>query len=308
MFLIRERFLICVIIALLFSTTISCRSSGVSDKEIKLSNTHFLLGSDYLDKKQPFAAKRELLQAISYNPENQEAQQLLGLIFFMEGTHKLNQIEREDCLQGALAAEQQVEADKDFHHAEEYFNRAVAIAQKEQQIDSDSLNNLANISLHFKKYDQTISLCQRGLENMIYSQRQFLLGTMGWAYYLKGDKQAAGRELRQSVFHEPKFCLGRYRLAKLYYEQGNLEKSLEQLKEVIKDKACPIPEAHELMGVLLVRQGKEREKAYKHFVQCVSMAPRSCVAKQCQRLARDIGSSEERVEEDESQSSGDAGE
>jgi Tfp pilus assembly protein PilF len=251
----------------------------------QLSNTHYLLGDDLLRKRQPDAAKRELLRAIELDPDNKDAHQLLGMIFFLEGVHKLNLAEREQCLRGVALQEQQREANNEFRRGEGYLRTALGLSEKEKKVDSDVLNTLANIALHFKRYDEAIALCRRALQNILYAQRQFALGTMGWAYLQKGDRQSAARELRQSVFQEPKFCVGRYRLAKVYYEERAYGKAVEELKQVVDDKSCPIQEAHQLLGLALLKQ-RDPAQARQQFEQCDKLNPMSCVSEECRRYAK----------------------
>jgi type IV pilus assembly protein PilF len=251
----------------------------------KLSQAHFMLGEDMVRRKDPEGAKRELIKAVELDPDNHDAQNLLGVIFFLEGVQKLNILDREQCLKGLAADEQMKEANKEFKRAEEYFKATVAISEKENRIDSEALNYLANIALHFKRYDEAIARCKRALENILFTQRQAALGTLGWAYFQKGDKVGAARELRQAVFAEPKFCLGRYRLAKVYYETAEYGKASEELKKVIEDKACPIQEAFELLGLTLMKL-HDTEQARAQFEKCDTLNPRSCVSEECRRYAK----------------------
>ena len=244
-----------------------------------------MLGEDLVRRKDPEGAKRELIQAVQLDPENRDAHSLLGVIFFMEGVQKVNILDREQCLRGVAAEEQLREANKEFRRAEDYFRTTLALSEKESRVDSDVLNYLANVALHFKRYDEAVSLCKRALENILFTQRQTALGTLGWAYFLKGDRVSAARELRQSVFQEPRFCLGRYRLAKVYYEDKAYEKASEELRKVVEDKACPIQEAHELLGLTFLKL-HEPEQARTQLEKCSDLNPRSCISEECRRYAK----------------------
>jgi tetratricopeptide (TPR) repeat protein len=259
--------------------------SGAAQSDPELSRTHYLLGADYLKKKLPNAAKRELLQAVELDPENDQAHKLLGVVFFMEGVHKVNLLERTQCLHGTAAEEQRQAANKEFRRAEGHLKRAVALAKKEKRTDSEGLNYLANVALHFKRYDQAIALANEALENILYGARHLSLATLGWAYYNAGKLDDAARELRQAVFHEPRFCLGRYRLARVYYAQEEYDKAIAELTRIADAKSCPIQEAHQLLGLALMKT-KKRDEARDHFDSCVSMNPNSCVSEECRRYAK----------------------
>jgi len=253
----------------------------------KLANTHYLIGADYIRKKMPQAAKSELMQAVKLDPDNSDAHYLLGVIFFMEGMNKINLLERVQCLSGIAAQEQRQEANKEFRRCEKQLLEVVRLAERERKERSDALNYLANVSLHFKRYEESISRAKKALTNILYVPRHLSLGTLGWAYYQRGDLVGAARELRQSIFHEPRFCVGRYRLAQVYYDQKNYDKALEEVKQVTEDKACPIQEAHELMGLTLIKK-KELEGARAAFDSCVKLNPKSCISEKCRRYAKRI--------------------
>jgi Tfp pilus assembly protein PilF len=271
-----------VVLALLLP---ACNHTEGVKRKPELSHTHYLIGEDLVRKKQPDGARRELLKSIELDPENREAHELLGMIFFLEGVHKMNLLEQEQCLRGVAAEEQHREANKEFRRAEEYLRIAVKLGEKEKRVESDVLNTLGNIALHFKRYDDAIAYCQKALDNILYTQRQFALGTLGWAYHQKGDRQSAARELRQAIFQEPKFCVGRYRLAKVYFDDKALDKAIEELKKVVEDAACPIQEAHQLLGLCLMKRG-ETEAARVQFEKCQRMNPKSCVSQECQRYSK----------------------
>ncbi len=254
-------------------------------KEIKLSHTHYLMGADLLQKKSPDGAKRELLKALKLHHENKDANHLLGVIFFMEGLQKINYMERDQCLVGVIAEEQRKEANKDFYRSEKYLKIAVSLAAKENIIASEGLNYLANVAIHFNRYDDAIAYSKKALENIVYSSRQLLLGTLGWAYFKKGDFTSAAREFRQAIFQQPKFCIGRYRLAKVYFENKEYDKVIEELTKFIDDKACPIQEAPQLLGLAYMKK-KDRKKALAQFERCRQMNLKSCISKECSNYAK----------------------
>jgi type IV pilus assembly protein PilF len=128
-------------------------------------------------------------------------------------------------------------------------------------------------------------LAQKALKNILYVPRYLALGTLGWAYYHKGDLSAAARELRQAVFQEPKFCVGRYRLAKVYYDQKRYDQAIRELEQVIGNQACPIQEAHQLLGLAYMKK-RDLEHAREQFGACVKLNPQSCISEECQRYAK----------------------
>lgn len=272
----------CVFLVLLLGG--GCPSATTRQNE-KLSRTHYLLGEDYVKKKMPNAAKRELLTSLKLDSENKDAQHLLGVIFFLEGLNKMNIMERERCLKGVAATEQLREANIEFRRCEAHFRASIKLDEGEKKIDSEGLNYLANVALHFKRYDEAIALAKQSLENILYASRDLGLATLGWAYFHKGDKVSAARELRQAIFHNPRSCVGRFRLAKVYHEQKEYDQAIEELKQVVEDKACPIQDAHHLLGLSYMKKRK-LELARVQFDMCVKLNPRSCLSEECRRFAK----------------------
>jgi hypothetical protein len=90
-------------------------------------------------------------------------------------------------------------------------------------------------------------------------------------------------ELRQAVLINPDYCVGRYRLSQVYLDYGLLEQAVEQARTVTDNDRCPIQDAHRILGVATMRLGLTTDAA-EAFSSCVSLAPRSCLAGDCERF------------------------
>lgn len=272
---------------MLLAAVLACDTEAVQ-RNAKLSRTHVLLGQDYLKRKNPQAATQELLKALELDPKNQEAHQLIGVLFFMEGVHSMNFIDRRQCLKGSAATEQRAVANEKFRAAEKHFKETVAIAKQEGKVDSEALNYLANIAIHFKRYKKAVAYTTRAIDNIMYANRHMALGVRGWAHAFAGEYRDAARDLRQALFHQERFCVGRYRLAKVYYEQKQYDKAIEELVRVVDDKSCAFQDPHHLLGLAYTKT-RQPEKAKFHFDRCVASNPRSCLSEECRRYAKLVG-------------------
>jgi len=179
-------------------------------------------------------------------------------------------------LKGESLALEKQDADAQFKKAETELRRAIALKQD----FSDARNNLAVVMLHFGRYDEAVQLEEKALANIVYREPFAAQGNLGQAYLLKGDYVRAAKALRQALFEQPKFCVGRYRLAKVYYEQQDWDHAAEEIEQVTSDTACPIQEACQLEGLVALRR-QQRDKASAMFTRCVDLAPRSCLASEC---------------------------
>jgi Tfp pilus assembly protein PilF len=241
------------------------------------SEQRFLLGADYYGKGMINQSLAELLHAIELNPNNYEAQNLLGLIFLRKGAEAEELTSRAQCLRGEVLALEKAAMEESFQKADKYFREAL----REKPDYSEASNNLAVVALHYGRYDEAISLEEKALSNIIYREPHTAQGNLGWAYLKKNDLVRAERALRQALFEQPKFCVGHFRLARVYYEEKELTRAEEELKQVIHEPTCPIQEAFYLAGLIALKK-QERAGAKEYFDRCVALAPKSCLAKECE--------------------------
>lgn len=255
--------------------------AGTPKREPDKSENRRLIGLDYFNKGLHRQALAELFEAVRLDSDNAEAHNLIGLVFLRQGVDALDLAEREQCLEGVAATEQREIADEKIQRAAGHFKEAV----RSKKGFSEALNNLAVTALHFKDYRSAVRYEDEALNNVLYRDLHVALGNRGWAFFQQGDAVRAARDLRQAVFHQAGFCLGRYRLAEVYYSRKEPALALTELDKVWADPACPIQEAYRLHGKILALQG-DREGARERFERCRKVGKGSCAARQCERDAR----------------------
>jgi Tfp pilus assembly protein PilF len=240
------------------------------------SEKRFLLGADYFNKNMIGPALEELTHALSMDPKNADAHNLVGLIWLRKGAEAEELATRAQCLKGEEMRLEKQEMDMQFKKAEASFKQALAIRAD----FSEALNSLAVVDLHFARYDEAVQHSEKALANIMYREPYYAKGNLGWAFMHKSDYARASKALREALFDQPSFCVGRYRLAKVYYEQKDYERAGEEIDKVTTDKACPLQEAFHLGGLVALRK-QDREKAGTLFQKCVALAPKGCLAKEC---------------------------
>jgi len=243
------------------------------------SEKRYLLGADYFAKGAVRPALAELLKAVELNPQNAEAHQLLGIVFLRQAVDTEEMMERAGCMKGEEARLSRTERDSYFKRAEEQFRLATTFRPQ----FSEAWNNLAVVQIQFRRWDDAIASTNKALSNMVYGEPWAAQGNLGWAYFHKGEHTKAAKELRTALYGNPKFCVGRYRLAKVLADQQDLDGALTELNRLSNDKACPIQEAYHLFGILALKRGgaEDRAQAAEAFRRCVELAPQSCLARQC---------------------------
>ncbi len=240
------------------------------------SDKRYLLAADYFEKRMLRPALEELQKTLDLNPQNPDAHNLAGLIHLSQAAESEQMIERATCVAGDEAKLERHEIDEHFRQAEEAFRRALQFKPD----FSDAWNNLAVVAIHFQRWDEAIAASEKALSNPLYRAPWAAQGNLGWAYLQKKEFARAAKELRTALFSNPQFCVGRYRLAKVYYDQQRWDQATEELDKVTSDKACPIQEAFLLDGLTSLRRN-DREHAQAMFRRCIELGPQSCLAKQC---------------------------
>jgi len=240
------------------------------------SDKRYLLGADYFHKGLVAPALEELVKAVELNPNNADALNLIGLVWLRRAADAEELATRAQCLKGEDAKLEKQEMDTQFKKAEESFKKALAARDNY----SEAWNSLAVVALHFGRYDEAIADTEKALSNIMYRDPFYAKGNLGWAWLQKRDFARASKALREALFDQPSFCVGRYRLAKVYYEQKDYPHAGEELDKVTGDKACPLQEAFHLNGMVALRL-QDRDKAGELFQKCVALAPKSCLALEC---------------------------
>jgi len=230
------------------------------------------------------AAVEELQKAIAADPQNADAYNLLGLVALKQAYDYEAQAETLSCLRGADAEVVRMEENRKLREAEGHFRKAVELRPE----FPEAWNSLAVVALLLRAWDEAIEGAEHALKDATYASPVYARANLGWAYFHKKDLQNAWKELYEAVSRAPGFCVGRYRLAKVYLERGEVNQALDAIDPVLADiKRCPIQEAF-LLGGLLYERRQDVGKARDLFRTCAEMSPRSCVAEECKRYLQMI--------------------
>jgi len=249
-------------------------------KDTDQSQIRFQLAADYFRNRRFEAALDELQRALELDGENADAYNLLGLISLQQGAEYVAQVETESCLTGDDAASVRRDASAKFREAEQKLRRATELRPQ----FSEAWNNLAVAALHLDRYDEAARAAGSALADVAYASPEIARANLGWAELKQRDLAAAWKDLHEAVARAPGFCVGRYRLAKVYVERAQYDQAVEELDAVTGNPACPIQEAF-LLGGLVHDRRRDRDGARALFGKCVAMAPRACVAGECKRYA-----------------------
>jgi Tfp pilus assembly protein PilF len=252
-------------------------------KDADQSQIRYQLAADYFRNRRTEAALEELQRALKLDPENAEAYNLLGLISLQQGAESVAQAETDACLKGTDAEAVRRDASARFKEAETQLRKATELRADY----SEAWNNLAVTALKLQNFDLAAAAARNALKNVTYTEPEVARANLGWALFQQKNVPGAWKELHDAVARAPGFCVGRYRLAKIYVERADYDRAAEQIDAVVTDARCPIQEAY-LLGGLVYQRRKETERAGELFSRCAEMAPRSCLAAECKRYSEMI--------------------
>lgn len=243
----------------------------------------YQLAADDFRAQRTEAAIEELRKALALDPENADAYNLLGLVSLSQGAEYVRQVETMACLRGADAESLRRDAVTKFKGAEEHLRKATALKSD----FSEAWNNLAVAALQLENYDEAITAAGNALKNATYGSPELARANLGWAQFHKKNLNDAWKSLHEAVARAPGFCVGRYRLAKVYAERDQYEEAAEEIDAVVGNVACPIQEAFLLAGLVHQHRG-DAAGATKLFDRCMAISSRACLAAECKRYTEMI--------------------
>jgi Tfp pilus assembly protein PilF len=238
----------------------------------------FQIAADSFRAHRTEAALAEIEQALALDPNNAEAYNLKGLVALSQGAELTREVEVLACMKGPDAEALRKDAGTKFRAAEGAFRRALALRPD----FPDAWNNLSVTMLQLEDFAKAAESAEHALQSLSYGEPEVARANLGWALYKRGDLAGAWKELHEAAVRSPGFCVGHYRLAKVYLERGAADEATEEVDAVVARPECPIQEAF-LLGGLLHHRRRDLAKAKELFSRCIGLAPRGCLAAECRR-------------------------
>ena len=267
-------------LVLAWTSLTACATNSGPKRDPDQSYVRYQLGVEYFQGRRIEAAIEELNKALAADPENADAHNMLGIIALRQGHDYIEQAESAACLSGRDGDSVRQDAQQRFREAEAHLRNAVKFRRE----FAAAWNNLSVAELALGDWDAAITAASEALKDSTYAEPEAARANLGWAYLQRRELQKAWKELHESVARAPKYCVGRYRLAKVFFERGDMEQASETIGPLLQDARCPIQDAV-LLGGLVAQKRGERQQAKTLFGKCSSMAPRSCIANQCRKFA-----------------------
>jgi Tfp pilus assembly protein PilF len=247
------------------------------ERDTAKSATRLDLAKDFLRKHQLEAAETETNRSLAFNPANDEAYLVRGLVHMIRAIDTQRTLEIEACLTGVDAEATQRDLDIALRKADEDFERATKLTPDygEGWANRGVVHNL------LENYEVAATYFARALENPIRLDSPGLTRAhLGWSYYHQNKLVEAAKELRQAVQFQPNMCVATYRLARVYFAREEWEKAAELFQTASDDPSCGSQEASLYLMKTRMQQGLV-DDARRARDACLKISPRSCIAVQC---------------------------
>jgi Tfp pilus assembly protein PilF len=251
------------------------------------SATRLDLAKDFLRKHELEAAETEANRALAFNPRNDEAFLVRGLVHVVQAIDVQRTLEIDQCLTGLDADATQRDLDSALKKADADFGHAVQVTPDYGEGWSNR-GIVRNLQEDYKTASEYFS---RALESpMRLVSPALTRAHLGWALFHQGKLIEAAKELRQAVQFQPNMCVATYRLARVYFARGEWEKAAELFQTASDDPSCGSQEASFYLMKTRMQQGLV-DDARRARDACLRISPRSCVASQCRADGGALGPS-----------------
>jgi tetratricopeptide (TPR) repeat protein len=255
------------------------------DRDVAKSATRLDLAKDFLRKHQLEAAETECNRALAFNPANDEAYNIRGLVAMIRALDTQRTLEIDACLTGVDAEVTQRDLDRFLHSADSDF----AVAARISGEYGEAWSNRGVVHNLLEDYAPAAEYLTHALSNpMRLDSPGLTRAHLGWALFHEARYVDAANELRQAVQFQPNMCVATYRLARVYFAREEWEKAAELFQTTSDDPACGSQEASLYLMKTRMQQGLV-DDARRARDACLKLSPKSCVASRCRADGKALG-------------------
>jgi len=258
---------------------------GASERDVAKSATRLDLAKDFLRKHQLEAAVTEANRALAYNPSNDEAFLIRGLVSIVHAIDTQRTLEIEACLTGVDAEATQQDLDTQLKKADADFAQATKLSPDY----GEAWSNRGVVATLMGDYEAAAQYLTKGLENPMRLESPGLTRAhLGWALFHQEKLVDAAKELRQAIQFQPNMCVATYRLARVYFAREEWEKAAELFQTASEDPSCGSQEASFYLMKTRMQQGLV-DDARRARDACLKLSRTSCIANQCRADGGGLG-------------------
>ena len=255
------------------------------EQSTEKSSKRLDIAKDFLRKNELEAAEAECNKAIAFNPNNDEAYVVRGLVSMVRAYETKRSMEIDSCLTGLDAEASDRDLQTFLAKADVDFERAAHLTPDygEAWANRGIVHNLLTDYGHASEY------LGRALENPMRLMNPSLTRAhLGWSLFNQDKLVEAAKELRTAIQFHPKMCVATYRLARVYFAREEWEKAAELFQTASEDPSCGSQEASYYLMKTRMQQGLISE-ARQARAACMKISPNSCIATKCRADGGSLG-------------------
>lgn len=235
------------------------------------------IAKDSLKKRQLEAAENESSKALSFNPQNDEAYVIRGLISIVRAYELQRSLEIDGCLTGVDAEATHKDLDAMLKKADVDFVEATKVAPEYGEAWS-SRGLVANL---LENYADATAYLTKALEYPFrVADPALTRANLAWSNFHQQKYVDAAKDLRTVLQFKPGLCVATYRLGRVYFAREEWEKAAESFQLASDDPKCGSQEASLYLMKTRMQQGLVDE-ARRARDACLKLSPKSCIASQC---------------------------
>jgi len=248
-----------------------------TEQDIAKSQTRLDIAKDFLRKFQLEGAEAEANRALAFNPNNDEAFNVRGLVHILRALDAQRSLEIDGCLTGVDAEATQKDLDEHLTKADADFAQAAKLAPEY----GEAWSNRGVVHNLLEDYPAAEQFLVRALENPMRLESPGLTRAhLGWSMFHQKKYVNAAKELRQAVQFQPNMCVATYRLGRVYFAREEWDKAAELFQTVSDDPSCHSQEASLYLMKTQMQRGLV-DDARGARDACLAMSKNSCIAAQC---------------------------
>ena len=247
------------------------------ERSVEKSSKRLDICKDALSKNDLEAAEGECTKAITYNPNNDEAYRIRGLIAMVRARASKKSMEIDGCLTGVDAEATDKDLQTQLVKADQDFERATKVAPDY----GEAWANRGVVANLVEDYATAQAYLTKALENPMRLENPSLTrADLGWSLFHQKKYVDAAKELRSALQFQPKMCVATYRLGRVYFAREEWEKAAEQFQTASENPSCGSQEASYYLMKTRMQQGLNTD-AKAALAACVKFSSESCIATKC---------------------------
>lgn len=226
----------------LLAVLTGCATTTAAPDEKQQAEIHYKMSVAHMQARNTTLALKELLTAVSYDPES-------------------------STIQAALA--QAYQKKNAYVHAERHYLKALELSDNDPRYQ----NNLATLYLDTERWDDAIDYFGRAAGNLLFVDAHIAAAGKGYASFKKQDYVAALAAFDESIGLAPRYAEAHFLKSRVYQQQGVSDMLEIELRRAIEIRPQFLQARYEL-GTLLLESG-QFDEAKTEFELIVNFAETS---------------------------------